>query len=104
MHRRMLNEGYTPNATTYNALISAYGKAGQLDKVMEVRAVADACHLLVDPPSHVCGMLCELHRHIDGWTQPASVASDAGRFQYHLHVSAADATVSQLPSCSAHAV
>lgn len=37
VHRRMLNEGYTPNATTYNALISAYGKAGQLDKVMEVR-------------------------------------------------------------------
>lgn len=39
VHRRMLNEGYTPNATTYNALISAYGKAGQLDKVMEVRAL-----------------------------------------------------------------
>jgi pentatricopeptide repeat protein len=37
VHRRMLNEGYMPNATTYNALISAYGKAGQLDKVMEVR-------------------------------------------------------------------
>ena len=36
VHRRMLHEGYTPNATTYNALISAYGKAGQLDKVMEV--------------------------------------------------------------------
>lgn len=36
VHRRMLDEGYTPNATTYNALISAYGKAGQLDKVMEV--------------------------------------------------------------------
>ena len=36
VHRRMLNEGYMPNATTYNALISAYGKAGQLDKVMEV--------------------------------------------------------------------
>lgn len=40
VHRRMLNEGYTPNATTYNALISAYGKAGQLDKVMEVRALS----------------------------------------------------------------
>lgn len=25
-----------PPQTTYNALISAYGKAGQLDKVMEV--------------------------------------------------------------------
>jgi pentatricopeptide repeat protein len=31
-----LQEGYSPNSTTYNALISAYGKAGQLDKVMEV--------------------------------------------------------------------
>lgn len=33
VYRRMLDEGYSPNATTYNALISAYGKAGQLDKV-----------------------------------------------------------------------
>lgn len=33
VYKRMLDEGYTPNATTYNALISAYGKAGQLDKV-----------------------------------------------------------------------
>ena len=32
VYRRMLDEGYSPNATTYNALISAYGKAGQLDK------------------------------------------------------------------------
>ncbi len=36
VYRRMLEEGYSPNSTTYNALISAYGKAGQLDKVMEV--------------------------------------------------------------------
>jgi pentatricopeptide repeat domain-containing protein 1 len=33
VHRRMLDAGYNPNATTYNALISAYGKNGQLDKV-----------------------------------------------------------------------
>ncbi len=33
VYKRMLDEGYSPNATTYNALISAYGKAGQLDKV-----------------------------------------------------------------------
>ena len=32
VYKRMLDEGYNPNATTYNALISAYGKAGQLDK------------------------------------------------------------------------
>ena len=32
VYKRMLDEGYTPNATTYNALISAHGKAGQLDK------------------------------------------------------------------------
>ncbi len=36
VYRRMLEEGYSPNSTTYNALISAYGKSGQLDKVMEV--------------------------------------------------------------------
>ena len=34
VYKRMLDEGYSPNATTYNALISAYGKAGQLDKVL----------------------------------------------------------------------
>ena len=39
VYRRMLDEGYSPNATTYNALISAYGKAGQLDKV----------HFKIDP-------------------------------------------------------
>ena len=33
VYRRMLDAGYNPNATTYNALISAYGKNGQLDKV-----------------------------------------------------------------------
>lgn len=33
VYRRMLDAGYSPNATTYNALISAYGKNGQLDKV-----------------------------------------------------------------------
>ena len=33
VYRRMLDAGYNPNATTYNALISAYGKSGQLDKV-----------------------------------------------------------------------
>ena len=34
MYKRMTEEGFTANATTYNALISAYGKSGQLDKVM----------------------------------------------------------------------
>ncbi len=41
VYKRMLDEGYTPNATTYNALISAHGKAGQLDQVMEV------CHVYI---------------------------------------------------------
>ncbi len=36
VHRRMIEEGLEPNATSYNALISAYGKAVQLDNVMEV--------------------------------------------------------------------
>ena len=50
VHRRMLNEGYTPNATTYNALISAYGKAGQLDKVMEVRPHHFMVVMMLPPP------------------------------------------------------
>ncbi len=32
----MQRGGFTPNSTTYNALISAYGKVGQLDKALEV--------------------------------------------------------------------
>ena len=36
MYKRMIEEGFTANATTYNALISAYGKAGQLDKVCSI--------------------------------------------------------------------
>ena len=38
VYKKMLEEGFTPNATTYNALISAYGKAGQLDKVGSLRS------------------------------------------------------------------
>ena len=52
VHRRMLNEGYTPNATTYNALISAYGKAGQLDKVMEVCPALLALLALLNATDH----------------------------------------------------
>ena len=29
------DEGFSPNATTFNALITAHGKAGQLDRAME---------------------------------------------------------------------
>ena len=36
VYRRMLDAGYSPNATTYNALISAYGKNGQLDKARPI--------------------------------------------------------------------
>ncbi len=32
----MLAQKFTPNSTTYNALISAHGKLGQLDKVLEL--------------------------------------------------------------------
>ena len=38
MYRRMLEEGYSPNSTTYNALISAYGKAGQLVGILTASA------------------------------------------------------------------
>ena len=33
VYGEMSSEGFTPNSTTYNALISAHGKLGQLDKV-----------------------------------------------------------------------
>ena len=32
----MLTDGFTPNSTTFNALISAYGKTGQLDKALDI--------------------------------------------------------------------
>lgn len=37
VYQELLAENFMPNSTTYNALISAYGKLGQLDKVLEVR-------------------------------------------------------------------
>lgn len=64
VHRRMLDEGYTPNATTYNALISAYGKAGQLDKVMEVCLLTLSCCCVLEccclvlVCCYVAGFLC----------------------------------------------
>ncbi|KIY94758.1 Pentatricopeptide repeat-containing protein [Monoraphidium neglectum] len=36
VYQELLAENFAPNSTTYNALISAYGKLGQLDKVLEV--------------------------------------------------------------------
>ena len=33
VYYKMLSDGFTANSTTYNALISAYGKIGQLEKV-----------------------------------------------------------------------
>ncbi len=50
VYRRMLDAGYSPNATTYNALISAYGKNGQLDKA--------ARRLAQCPRPAVAGPLC----------------------------------------------
>ena len=44
VYKRMLDEGYTPNATTYNALISAHGKAGQLDKVIHSCLITAYCY------------------------------------------------------------
>ena len=36
MYERMLAAGAQPTATTYTALISAYGKNGQLDKALQI--------------------------------------------------------------------
>lgn len=70
VYRRMLEEGYSPNSTTYNALISAYGKAGQLDKVMEVFQVGSA-------PGCRCTPLC----HAEG--QPAHWMCCGARAPWH---------------------
>ena len=59
VYRRMLEEGYSPNSTTYNALISAYGKAGQLDKVMEVFQVSGALRRAVHAVGVLNGTLCD---------------------------------------------
>jgi pentatricopeptide repeat protein len=36
VYYRLLSDGFAPNSTTYNALISAYGKTAQLGKALEV--------------------------------------------------------------------
>ena len=70
VYKRMLDEGYTPNATTYNALISAHGKAGQLDQVMEVSPPPP-------PPQCTCKLqtdaqTCTRYPHLNHmlWTNP----------------------------------
>ena len=35
VYARMMALGYVPTSTTYTALISAYGKAGQLDSALD---------------------------------------------------------------------
>lgn len=36
VYQKLKDNGLEANSTTYNALISAYGKLGQLEKVLEV--------------------------------------------------------------------
>lgn len=36
MYQELRDSGFEANSTTYNALISAYGKLGQLERVLEV--------------------------------------------------------------------
>lgn len=36
VYERMLRAGADPTATTYTALISAYGKNGQLDRALQI--------------------------------------------------------------------
>ena len=45
MYEGLRNAGHTPIATTYTALISAYGKAGQLDKALDTfyKMVQNGC-------------------------------------------------------------
>lgn len=58
VYRRMLDAGYAPNATTYNALISAYGKNGQLDKASAFLSLQRPSLLI-----SVCVSLLPLQRH-----------------------------------------
>lgn len=41
-YHRLLSDGFIPNSTTYNALISSYGKTGQLDKALDLYQVGRA--------------------------------------------------------------
>lgn len=43
IYERMLAAGAQPTATTYTALISAYGKNGQLDKALQIFQVRCGC-------------------------------------------------------------
>jgi pentatricopeptide repeat domain-containing protein 1 len=36
VYQQLRESGFDANSTTYNALISAYGKLGQLERVLEV--------------------------------------------------------------------
>jgi pentatricopeptide repeat protein len=43
----MLAEGFTANATTYNALIQAYSRLNKLDRVLDVRSRTTPALLVV---------------------------------------------------------
>ena len=42
VHERLLKQGLNPNSTTYNALITAYGKACNLQRVRPFLSAASA--------------------------------------------------------------
>ena len=46
VYDRMVQSGFRPTATTYTALISAYGKAGQLDNALDVFNQMVSCSTL----------------------------------------------------------
>ncbi len=48
VYKRMLAVGAQPTATTYTALISAYGKIGQLERALQIFQVS---HLLLQESS-----------------------------------------------------
>ena len=49
VYERMLRAGADPTATTYTALISAYGKNGQLDRALQIFEDMVSLAALVSP-------------------------------------------------------
>lgn len=70
IYQELLAENFTPNSTTYNALISAHGKLGQLDKVLEVRGALTAWGGHADGSGHACDAACKASTTGPGsWTR-----------------------------------
>ncbi len=67
VYKRMLAVGAQPTATTYTALISAYGKIGQLERALQIFQVCEhlaSRHISARSPEQGCRFVAAVPRFL----------------------------------------